>query len=292
MLFQWDVRNTLSMSALCIHARAQTFIKTPLDLSETPSLDRGPLSMIAPTRILRTTARINQVHTHLAASAATTHQRFACRTLTMSSQQHDQSRKDGSTNWSSNDGRFRRQESSFRDAIAKDGKFTPELNRYHLITAMACPWAHRAMIVRKLKGLDKVPGLLPLHTVDSFLGPDGWSFVPYNEGDFKGLGIPGTGIKIPGHEDKKRIRELYLAADPHYSARCTVPVIWDNKLNTIVNNESSEIIRMFNTCFDDLIDEKYRGRTYYPEEDKALQKEIDELNAWIYPNINNGACLP
>ncbi|MCO5565426.1 hypothetical protein L7F22_019099 [Adiantum nelumboides] len=198
---------------------------------------------------------------------------------------------DGSTKWSSNDGRFRRQESSFRNFITKEGEseFKPELNRYHLICALACPWAHRSMIVRQLKGIDKVQGLLPLHTVDSLLGPEGWSFVPYDSPEeLKGLGIPGTGLKIKGHENKKRIRELYLTANPDYKDRCTVPIIWDNKLNTIVNNESSEIIRMLNTCFDDFIDEKYRGLTFYPEEDKNIQKQIDELNEWIYPNINNG----
>lgn len=197
---------------------------------------------------------------------------------------------DGSTKWSSNDGRFRRQESSFRDFITKDGDsdFKPELNRYHLVCAMACPWAHRSMIVRRLKGIDKVEGLLPLHTVDSLLGPEGWTFVPYDSEDLKGLGVPGTGIKIPGHEDKKRIRELYLTANPDYKDRCTVPIIWDNKLNTVVNNESSEIIRILNTCFDDFIDPKYRNLTFYPEDDKSLQKEIDGLNEWIYPTINNG----
>lgn len=119
---------------------------------------------------------------------------------------------DGSTKWASNDGRFRRQDSSFRDEIAKGGKFEPEINRYHLVAAMACPWAHRTMLVRKLKGIDKVPGLLPLHTVNSFLGSEGWTFVPYEEP--KGFGIQGTGIHIPGFENVKRIKELYLQADP------------------------------------------------------------------------------
>jgi putative glutathione S-transferase len=124
------------------------------------------------------------------------------------------SRKDGSTKWASNDGKFRRQESSFRDFISteKGVKFAPALNRYHLVTALACPWAHRTMIARKLKGIDKVPGLLPLHTVDSLLGPEGWSFVPSD--DPPNLGIPGSGNKIPGHESKKRIREFYLEANP------------------------------------------------------------------------------
>jgi putative glutathione S-transferase len=121
---------------------------------------------------------------------------------------------DGSKQWSSKDGRFRRQESTFRDSISRDknAKFPAALNRYHLVTAMACPWAHRAMIVRQLKGLDKVPGLLPLHTVDSLLGDEGWSFTPYD--DPPNLGVPGTGNKIPGHESKKRIREFYKEADP------------------------------------------------------------------------------
>lgn len=124
------------------------------------------------------------------------------------------SHKDGSTKWSSDDGKFRRQESTFREAISteKGARFAPALNRYHLVTALACPWAHRTTIVRKLKGIDKVPGLLPLHTVDSLLGPEGWSFVPYD--DPPNLGIPGSGNKIPGHETKKRIREFYLEANP------------------------------------------------------------------------------
>jgi putative glutathione S-transferase len=204
----------------------------------------------------------------------------------MSASKTDDTHKDGSTKWSSNDGRFRRQESSFRDEISKDGEFKPELNRYHLVAAMACPWAHRAMIVRKLKGLDKVSGLLPLHTVHSFLGPEGWTFVPYEQEDIKGLGVDGSGNKIPGHESKKRIRDLYRTAEEGYSARCTVPIIWDNKLNTIVNNESSEIIRNLNTCFNDYIDdEQTKNLDFYPAE---LRKEIDALNEWMYPNINNG----
>lgn len=121
---------------------------------------------------------------------------------------------DGSKQWSSKDGRFRRQESTFRDSISQDknAKFPAALNRYHLVTALACPWAHRTMIVRKLKGLDKVPGLLPVHTVDSLLGDEGWSFVPYE--DPPNLGVPGSGNKIPGHETKKRIRDFYREADP------------------------------------------------------------------------------
>ncbi len=95
----------------------------------------------------------------------------------------------------------------------------------------------------------------------------------------------GTGNKIPGHESKKRIRELYLAADPHYEQRCTVPIIWDNKLNTIVNNESSEVIRNLNYAFDEFLPSKYQGLTFYPDE---LKSQIDEMNEWVYPTINNG----
>lgn len=191
--------------------------------------------------------------------------------------------KDGSTKWASNDGQFRRQTSSFRDDIKKGGEFEPESGRYHLIVAYACPWAHRTLIVRKLKGMDKDPNLLPFHAVDSLLGAEGWSFVPYD--DPPNLGVPGTGNKVPGHEAKKRIREFYLAADPQYSARCTVPVVWDNKKNTIVSNESAEIIRNFNTAFNDLIDPEYRDLDFYPE---PLRNEIDELNSWVYDGINNG----
>lgn len=129
---------------------------------------------------------------------------------------------DGSTKWASDDGKFRRQESTFRDFISKDkdAKFPAAIGRYHLVTALACPWAHRTMIVRKLKGMDKIPGLLPLHTVDSLLGPEGWSFVPYD--DPPNLGVPGTGNKIPGHESKKRIREFYQEANP-VRLSCKVP---------------------------------------------------------------------
>ncbi|KAK0549460.1 S-glutathionyl-(chloro)hydroquinone reductase [Tilletia horrida] len=195
--------------------------------------------------------------------------------------------KDGSTLWSSKDGVFRRQASSFRDAIStSDERFKPEAGRYHLIVALACPWACRALIVRQLKGFDKVKDLLPVTVVDSYLGPEGWTFVPYGEDVTGGaVTVPGSGVKIPGHESKKRIKEFYLTADPEYSARCTVPVVWDNKLNTIVSNESSEIIRFFNNCFNEFVSKDEAALDFYPEEHR---KEIDELNGWIYENINNG----
>lgn len=207
---------------------------------------------------------------------------FSLRTMSSSEAQH----KDGSTNWSSKDGQFRRQESSFRESIQAGGKHPPAVGRYKLIVALACPWAHRALIVRQLKGLDKVKDLLPVYVVDSLLGPEGWSFEPYEHThpEFKGLGVPGTGL-VPGHEDKKRLKDFYLAGDPEYSARATVPIIWDEELKTVVSNESSEIIRNLNTAFDDLIPQEYRGKTFYPE---SLRKDIDSVNEWIYHDVNNG----
>lgn len=193
---------------------------------------------------------------------------------------------DGSTKWASQDGQFRRQVSSFRGFIEPQGKHPPALGRYKLFVALACPWAHRTLLLRKLKGIDKVDNLLPVYVVDSLLGPEGWSFEPYERTypELKGLGVPGTGL-VPGHEDKKRIKGFYLASDPKYSARCTVPVIWDEELQTVVSNESSEIIRNLNSCFDEFIPVEYCGLTFYPQ---ALHSDIDAINEWIYHDINNG----
>ncbi|KAE8269847.1 hypothetical protein A4X09_0g2497 [Tilletia walkeri] len=192
------------------------------------------------------------------------------------------------TLWSSpKDGVFRRQTSSFRDVIEPGHEtFQPEVGRYHLIVALACPWACRALIVRQLKGFDKVPNLLPVSIVDSYLGSEGWTFEPYGDDETGGaVNVLGTKSKVPGHEDKKRIRDFYLTANPDYDARCTVPVVWDNKLNTIVSNESSEVIRFFNHAFDEFLPKDKAALDFYPE---AHRKEIDEINAWIYDNINNG----
>ncbi|KAK0539039.1 S-glutathionyl-(chloro)hydroquinone reductase [Tilletia horrida] len=206
---------------------------------------------------------------------------------TSATTQKDDSHKDGSTKWSSNDGVFRRQVSSFRDVIAKGhDRFQPEAGRYHLIVALACPWACRTLIVRQLKGFDQVKDLLPVTIVDSYLGPEGWTFVPYGDDVTGGaLNVRGTGATVPGHENKKRVKEFYLAADPGYEARATVPIVWDNKLNTIVSNESSEIIRFFNDAFNEFLPKDKADLDFYPEN---LRKEIDELNEWVYPSINNG----
>ncbi|KAJ1747148.1 S-glutathionyl-(chloro)hydroquinone reductase [Coemansia sp. RSA 989] len=179
------------------------------------------------------------------------------------------------TKWHSKDGQFHRQVSSFRDFVeAKPGaRFPAEANRYHLYVSYACPWAHRTLIVRKLKGLESIIGVSVVHYL---LGPNGWEFASPDD-------VPGATLdEVNG---AKYIRELYFKANPDYSARFTVPVLWDKKQHTIVSNESSEIIRMLNTEFDEFVEPEYRGITFYPEE---LREKIDEINGWIYDTVNNG----
>ncbi|CAO3680872.1 unnamed protein product [Umbelopsis vinacea] len=180
------------------------------------------------------------------------------------------------TKWASNDGEFRRQVSSFRDTVSRDAnaRFAAEPNRYHLYISWACPWAHRTVIVRNLKGLDKVIGL---SVVDFLMLDKGWKFSTSEE-------TPGA---IPDTVNNTQyIRELYFKANQNYDGRFTVPVLWDKKHNTIVNNESSEIIRMFNEEFNDLIDdEEKKNRNYYPEN---LRSDIDSINEWVYDTVNNG----
>ncbi|KAL0569021.1 S-glutathionyl-(chloro)hydroquinone reductase [Marasmius crinis-equi] len=170
-------------------------------------------------------------------------------------------------------GAFKRAASSFRDSIEKGGKFEPEKDRYHLYVSYACPWATRALIVRKLKGLED---LIPVTVVSPRMGGEGWPFL--------------SADNFPGAQDdplykSQHIKDLYLRCSPDYSGRFTVPVLWDKKHETIVNNESSEIIRIFNTAFNHLIDPEKAKVDIYPEN---LRKEIDELNEWVYPDINNG----
>ncbi len=133
--------------------------------------------------------------------------------------------------------------------------------------------AHRTLITRHLKGLTSIIGV---SVVDWHLDAKGWRF-----SDLDTIEGPAKD-KINGYS---RLSEIYFSVNPEYAGRFTVPVLWDTKTNSIVNNESSEIIRMFYTEFDDLIDEKYKGLTFYPKE---YQSKIDELNDWIYDNINNG----
>ena len=138
-----------------------------------------------------------------------------------------------------------------------------------------CPWAHRANLVRSLKGLEEI---IQLVVLDPELTPKGWYFT----------GRLGTDVKDPLY-GFTYLRELYFKADPGYDKRFTVPMLWDRKKETIVNNESSEIIRMFYDEFDDLLPEHLResgsGKPLYPEH---LRKEIDEMNEWVYDTVNNG----
>ena len=157
-------------------------------------------------------------------------------------------------------GKFVRQDSSFRDFIGSD-KFPAEKGRYHLYISHACPWAHRAAIFLKIKGLENIIGLT---VVNAYMGEHGWEL---------------SDDKV---NNKSYMHEVYTAADPDYTGRVTVPVIWDKKQKTIVNNESAEIIRMLNSAFDDITGNK---DNYYPDE---LKSEIDEINEYVYGTINNG----
>lgn len=176
---------------------------------------------------------------------------------------------DGSVITSDKTGSYARQPRSFRDFISIDHPvFTPESGRYHLYVSYACPWATRALIYRKLKGLEQ-------HISVSVVHPDmtngGWKFDDTTDG--------ATVDHLFGFD---RLYKVYQKADPNISTSVTVPILWDKKTNTIVNNESSEIIRMFNTSFNELTNNQ---ANYYPA---VLQNKIDELNEKIYLDINNG----
>jgi putative glutathione S-transferase len=173
-------------------------------------------------------------------------------------------------------GRFVRSESQFRNWVTRDGApgpsgqggFEAEPGRYHLYVSFACPWAHRALILRKLKGLEPLIGI---SAVNTYMAEQGWTF------------DPGPGVIPDSVNGVSRLYELYTIADPAYSGRATVPVLWDKHRRTIVSNESAEIVRMLNSAFDEVGGND--GLDFYPQ---ALRSEIDELNAFIYPNINNG----
>ncbi|KAM0787581.1 hypothetical protein ACM66B_003651 [Microbotryomycetes sp. NB124-2] len=187
------------------------------------------------------------------------------------------------------DGQFRRLPSQFRNSIEAGGEHPPEKGRYTLYVSLACPWAHRTLIVRKLKGLED---FIDVSVVHPFMGKMGWSWLPpkrTEDGGFTGENggeDDGTGGVIPDPLYKaKFIRELYFKANPEYDGRFTVPVLWDNKKETIVNNESAEIIRMLNTQFNTELGSKHAELDFYPE---ALRGEIDELNGWVYDTVNNG----
>lgn len=172
------------------------------------------------------------------------------------------------------EGDFKRMESTFRNWVTADGSagitgesgFKAEAGRYHLYVSDACPWAHRTIIFRALKKLESVIGI---SYVEAEMLDDGWTFS--SNGKYK--------------DDLYQFRhtyELYTKADSKFTGQITVPILWDKKQNTIVNNESSEIIRMFNSAFNEFTDVQ---TDYYPE---LLRSEIDKINQPIYENINNG----
>lgn len=172
-------------------------------------------------------------------------------------------------------GRFERTQSQWRDWVTADGQpapgsrrgFKAEPGRYHLYVSLACPWAHRTLILRALKRLEDA---ISVSVVHHYMGPDGWTFL-------KEDGATGDTLYRLDF-----LHQIYTMADPAYSGRVTVPVLWDKKERTIVSNESSEIIRMLNTAFDAWGDARV---DFYPE---ALRPEIDAVNALVYPAINNG----
>ncbi|WP_100657154.1 glutathione S-transferase family protein [Alteromonas flava] len=168
----------------------------------------------------------------------------------------------------SSKGKFERQASKFRSTISReDGKFRPESGRYHLYVSLACPWAHRTLIFRHLKDLQ---AHISVSVVHPNMLEHGWTF-----DEFPGA----TGDTL---YDFDYMHQLYTKVDPSITTRVTVPVLWDKKTESIVNNESAEIIRIFNHAFDHLTG---NNADFYPEE---LQDEIDKVNDFVYHNVNNG----
>src|SRR5690625_1859750 len=172
-------------------------------------------------------------------------------------------------------GRFIRSDSQFRNWVTPDGSpgptgeggFKAEPNRYHLYVSLACPWANRTLIMRRLKGLTDV---ISVSVVNPLMAENGWTF------------DPGKGVIPDPVMDADYLYEIYTRVEPENSGRVTVPVLYDKKKDTIVNNESAEIMRMLNSAFD-----AFSGLDYdfAPEE---LLPEIDEMNDFVYENINNG----
>jgi putative glutathione S-transferase len=172
-------------------------------------------------------------------------------------------------------GKFKRADAAFRNWVTKDGSpgpsgeggFKAEPGRYHLYVAYACPWAHRTLIARELKGLTDA---IDVSIVHPFMARMGWSFE--HDGDAQGDPL----------FDSNYVHELYQRAKSDYTGRASVPVLWDKERGTIVSNESSEIIRMFNSAFDEWGDASI---DLYPE---PLRAEIDAVNEGVYHNVNNG----
>ena len=173
------------------------------------------------------------------------------------------------------DGSFKRPSAVFRNWITEDGGpgssgeggFRAEADRYHLYVSYACPWAHRTLMFRNLKGLEN---LISVSVVHPDMIEDGWTFGTY---------AGATGDQLYG---QSFLRDIYTKADPQTTCRVTVPVLWDRQRETIVSNESSEIIRMFNSAFNHLSENKF---DFWPAD---LRDEIEEVNARVYDTLNNG----
>ena len=161
-------------------------------------------------------------------------------------------------------GAFERTTTKFRSRITRDGSsgFGPEAGRYHLHVSLACPWAHRTLIVRRLKGLED---RISVSVVNPYMGEDGWTYEPD-----RGVVADPDGARF--------LREVYLRADPHCSGTVTVPVLWDRERRTIVSNESAEIIEMFDEAFEG-------GPELWP---RALRDEMSAVNERVYGGLNNG----
>ncbi|KAJ1978941.1 S-glutathionyl-(chloro)hydroquinone reductase [Dimargaris cristalligena] len=198
--------------------------------------------------------------------------------------------------WANKDGEFNRPPSAYRHWISQEPgtAFPPEAGRYHLYASYGCPWAHRTIIVRALKGLESIIDLSVFHPV---ITDQGWQFDLNRE-------FPGdTAGEDPLHLEFQYARQLYFKSNPDHVGRFTVPILWDSKTEQVVNNESSEIIRMFNSAFDDLLSPSNAGAAVrgahttdpayqlgqaldlYPEAQRAA---IDEINEWVYDTVNNG----
>jgi putative glutathione S-transferase len=173
------------------------------------------------------------------------------------------------------DGHFERRESAFRNWVTPDGRpgptgqdgFRAMPGRYHLYVSLACPWAHRALIVRALKGLQDI---IPISVTHWLMGEQGWSFAA------------GEGVVADALYSSRYVHELYSRADERYTGRATVPILWDQHTQTIVNNESADIIRMLGGAFDQV---GAKPGDFYPQ---ALREQIDAVNLRVYDTVNNG----
>ena len=176
---------------------------------------------------------------------------------------------------SADDGQFKRGQTAFRDWVTPDGRpgptgkdgFRAITGRYHLYVSLACPWAHRTLIMRSLKGLEAI---VPVSVTHWLMAEHGWAFAP------------AEGVVPDSLYNSRYLHELYVRADEDYSGRSTVPILWDQHTQTIVNNESADIIRMFGSAFDQA---GAKPGDYYPA---PLRADIDAVNQRVYDTVNNG----